>query len=206
LRQQLQEVTAHNQELQRQLQEAQRQLLVHISAESLQHRPSPSEKCEDKRCSEMVATKGVPPALETSTKGPNNPILQLSCKVEVPEMIRSAERGEEEAVVDFLDRGEDPNTTDDMGLTALHCASKKGRTRVVEVLLERRANTNLSSRRSETPLHYACKYGHLPIVQMLIASRARLDAETEQQKTPIQYARDNKHENIVKLLQETAEN
>lgn len=43
LRKHLHEVTAHNKELQRQLQEVQRRPLVHISAETLPHRASPSD-------------------------------------------------------------------------------------------------------------------------------------------------------------------
>lgn len=130
----------------------------------------------------------------------------MSCNVNVPDLIRCAERGEELAVVELLKRGEDPNSTDDMGLSALHCASKKGHTRVVDILLSHKADPNSTSIswRRETPLHYACKYGHLGIVQMLLASGAKLEAETQQNKTPLQIAKDNKHGSIEEILEVTA--
>ncbi|CAE7439442.1 unnamed protein product, partial [Symbiodinium microadriaticum] len=44
----------------------------------------------------------------------------------VPPLVRLAGKGNLEAVRDLLDAGEDPDIMDDLGLTALHAAAKKG--------------------------------------------------------------------------------
>mmetsp|Transcript_23793 Transcript_23793/g.28180 ORF Transcript_23793/g.28180 Transcript_23793/m.28180 type:complete len:152 (-) Transcript_23793:1-456(-) len=96
----------------------------------------------------------------------------LACKV--PALVRHAGKGNFSAVEVLLRRGEDPNVQDDFGMTALHCAAKKGDRKIVSLLLARGAQVNscADNWKGEMPLHYACKYGHAKIVNMLLKSGA----------------------------------
>jgi hypothetical protein len=125
------------------------------------------------------------------------------CHVHVPKLVGCAEHGDERTVAELLDSGEDPNTADDMGLTALHCASKKGHETVVELLLIRGADPNVSALacQSRTPLHYACKYGHLDVVQLLLAYGAYPDVLSEENKTPMQHAKEKANRSVEAALQ-----
>jgi ankyrin repeat protein len=188
-------------ELQKQLQESQQALLVHLASESLKpHREShqeaddscPVSPAEDARPTGALVEEVAPPL-----------VVNMSCNVNVPELIRCAERGEEQAVEALLRNGEDPNSTDDMGLAALHGAAKKGRLNVVLLLLHFRANPNhIAAWRGETPLHYACKYGHEGIVRMLLLSKARPDVTSQDNKTPLQYAREKKHTSVENTIED----
>lgn len=156
----------------------------------------------DARLGTAGAVRDVP-ALPDVTNIPQSYVVpNLSCNVNVPELIRHAERGELSSVLERLDHGEDPNSTDDMGLTALHGAAKKGRSGVVQLLLQRRANPNVGAAawRGETPLHYASKYGHTEIVQLLLESRAKADVVSQENRTPLQYATEKKHAKIQEAL------
>ena len=124
----------------------------------------------------------------------------LNCSV--PTLVRAAEKGDTETLVQLLDSGEDPNSADSFGLTSLHAASKKGRVQVVAELLHRRADPNVraDSLHGETPLHYACKYGHEALVKMLLASGACASVETTDGKTPIHQARSRGHHDVEAML------
>jgi len=111
----------------------------------------------------------------------------LSCTV--PELVRSAEHGDEAAVLALLEQGQNPDQADDFGLTALHGAAKKGHRGVVALLLQRRASVNKpSSWKQETPMHYACKYGRAGIVRLLLEFAADLTVSSTDGRTPLQYA------------------
>ncbi|CAE6958276.1 ANKRD50 [Symbiodinium sp. CCMP2592] len=60
----------------------------------------------------------------------------------VPSLVRLAGKGNLEAVRDLLDGGEDPDIMDDLGLTALHAAAKKGHNKIVALLIARGARVN----------------------------------------------------------------
>mmetsp|Transcript_32895 Transcript_32895/g.83935 ORF Transcript_32895/g.83935 Transcript_32895/m.83935 type:complete len:210 (-) Transcript_32895:467-1096(-) len=124
------------------------------------------------------------------------PVLE----VHVPPLVRFAERGDERQTRRLLDAGSDPNSNDDFGLTALHCAAKKGHGDVVQLLLERRASCDAASRCGETPLHFASKYGNADVALALLRSRADPAAIANDGKDPLQHARARCHRVVEGIL------
>jgi hypothetical protein len=222
----LEEAHRRIRELQKQLQESQQALLVHLASESLKHRESPQELSDSfgESSVEGLRKTGEPTAEVSPTPSSSGNLARdvlvaevsttpssisgsvagnLNCNVNVPELIRCAERGEEKAVETLLRNGEDPNSTDDMGIAALHGAAKKGRLNVVLLLLHAQANPNIvAAWRGETPLHYACKYGHENVARLLLLSKARPDVKSQEDKTPLQYAREKKHKAVENAIEE----
>mmetsp|Transcript_103960 Transcript_103960/g.289678 ORF Transcript_103960/g.289678 Transcript_103960/m.289678 type:complete len:278 (-) Transcript_103960:495-1328(-) len=125
---------------------------------------------------------------------------RLTC--EVPELVRFAQRGEAEEVQRLLAEGEDPNRLDDLGLTALHGAAKKGHGRIVSLLLEHRADVDACAFGwcGETPLHYACKYGHAAVARQLLERGADPLAASREGKTPLQHAHEQRRPGVLALL------
>lgn len=149
-----------------------------------------------------TASKPEEPALEVMAPPPQESASQPLMTCFVPTLIRCAERGELEEVQRLLRRGEDPNSTDDFGLTALHGASKKGHRKVVQLLLQSSANVNAAAARlrNETPLHYASKYGRCEVVQLLLTAGADASALTCDGRTPLQYASHRSHADVERIL------
>jgi len=90
------------------------------------------------------------------------------------------------------------------GLTALHIASRRGRSDIAEVLLEHGARVNRRTRLGETPLHFAAKEGHLKTTEVLLEYDGSIDAKDSEGKTPIDWARDRGHYPVINALK-TAE-
>lgn len=213
---QLREANARIVELQDELQQSQQKLLVFLAAENLQQQQlldlHHGEEVDELEEPFHVESSSSRTGLDDITLVPLEAITQvaaacpsvpnLSCTVNVPELIRHAERGEEAAVVMLLDSGENPNNVDDMGLTALHCAAKKGRRGVVNLLLQRRADPNVGAAawRGETPLHYASKYGHAEVVKLLLESRSEVNVKSREGRTPLQYAEKKGHQTVEEIL------
>lgn len=128
----------------------------------------------------------------------------LSCSV--PQLVRFAERGDELAVARLLALGEDPNRKDDLGLTALHGASKKGHSKIVSLLLAAGAETDARALawKGEAPIHYACKYGHADVVEILLSNRANPTITSQDGRTPLQYAQEKKHAAVEEILRRAA--
>lgn len=121
----------------------------------------------------------------------------------VPDIVRSAERGDESAVLASLRAGHSPDEEDDFGLTALHGAAKKGHLQVVSHLINERADVNKRATRlqGETPVLYACKYGNVEAVRMLLWHQADPSAATADGRTPAQLAQRRGHLEIVRILE-----
>ncbi|XP_071951690.1 scaffold protein ILK-like [Antedon mediterranea] len=89
----------------------------------------------------------------------------------------------------WLDNVEnDPNQGDDHRFSALHWASKEGRTGIVDMLLARGAKINSTNMGDDTSLHLAAAHGHDEIVMRLINSKADINAINEHGNTPLHYA------------------
>lgn len=124
----------------------------------------------------------------------------LACKV--PALVRHAGKGDFQAVEELLKRGEDPNVEDDFGLTALHCAAKKGDRKIVALLLASGARVSSCAEnwKGEVPLHYACKYGHAKIAKILLMSGADPHVLTQDGRSPMDSAKEKKHAACVEVL------
>jgi len=120
----------------------------------------------------------------------------------VPLLVRLAERGDQASMLKLLEQGEDPCIKDDIGLTALHAAAKKGNGEIAELLICRRADVNAQATgwQSEAPLHYACKYGHRLLAKNLLAHKADPSLLSKDGRSALQYAQEKKHDKIVSML------
>lgn len=119
----------------------------------------------------------------------------------VNSLLRAARAGNLRRVVEFIeDDLVDINSANQNGLTALHSASKEGRTRVVEELLARGANVHAKTLKGNTALHIASLAGHEPVVKMLIDKGADVDGQSASGFTALYMAAQENHEAIVKLL------
>mmetsp|Transcript_64922 Transcript_64922/g.120832 ORF Transcript_64922/g.120832 Transcript_64922/m.120832 type:complete len:274 (-) Transcript_64922:214-1035(-) len=122
--------------------------------------------------------------------------------VSVPALVRDAEHGETAAVTSRLAAGEDPDSQDDFGLTALHSAARKGHLSIVEKLLDHGAQVNKTQYRGETALHYACKYGHTSVVRTLLGRGSDIQLQSHEGRTPKQYAEEKKRTAVLEVLAE----
>eukprot|EP00931_Biecheleriopsis_adriatica_P117954 TRINITY_DN93426_c0_g1_i1.p1 TRINITY_DN93426_c0_g1~~TRINITY_DN93426_c0_g1_i1.p1 ORF type:complete len:228 (-),score=53.82 TRINITY_DN93426_c0_g1_i1:58-741(-) len=136
------------------------------------------------------ATASMPREKENRENKQHQKACDFSC--EVPPLVRAAGKGDFKKVLSLLNDGEDPNSVDDLGMSALHCAAKKGDVQIVSLLLDRGADANLRAAActGEVPLHYACKYGHEQIVQMLLRWNADASIATQDGRTAMDYAKE----------------
>jgi len=122
---------------------------------------------------------------------------------EVPDLVRSAEKGDSAAVRSRLEQGENPNSHDGFGMTALHGAAKKGYGEVVTLLLNWRADVNwrADAWRGETPLHYAAKYARAGVALQLLEGGADARVASHDGRTALEYARERGHTQLEDMLE-----
>ena len=95
----------------------------------------------------------------------------------------------------LLDRGENPNSEDDLSRTPLHLVAKGSsddngvpQACVIEVtrlLLDHGADINAQDKDKSTPLHLASYYGNVAIIPVLIDNGANVSASTALGQTPL---------------------
>ena len=133
-------------------------------------------------------------------------------------------------VINLVERGMDPNTSDRNGTTLLMFAASNGDERIIEFLLRSKCNIlkqntfgdtaiGLAALRGQlsvvrrladagaqldgknwNPLHYAAYAGHIEVVRWLIERKAPLDAKAPNLQTALMLAAKNGHEEAVHLL------
>jgi hypothetical protein len=92
----------------------------------------------------------------------------------------AAETGQLETVQAVLDADPNIEATNNVGGTALTCASREGHTAIVQALLDSGANIKVYDTDGWTALHSADKMGHSETVQVLVkAEHALLEKEEE---------------------------
>eukprot|EP00929_Paragymnodinium_shiwhaense_P081350 TRINITY_DN42544_c0_g1_i1.p1 TRINITY_DN42544_c0_g1~~TRINITY_DN42544_c0_g1_i1.p1 ORF type:complete len:337 (-),score=66.50 TRINITY_DN42544_c0_g1_i1:425-1435(-) len=130
------------------------------------------------------------------------PAESLCLEAKVPDIVRSAQRGELAKVCNLLGAGASADSQDEFGVTALHGAAKKGHFAVVARLLQSKADPDtVQSRCKLKPLHYAAKHGHLEVVQALLDARANPNALSDEGgQSARTYAQARGHEAIVHVL------
>lgn len=97
----------------------------------------------------------------------------------------------------LLNRGVDPDTTDQEGNTLLMLAAAAGSGHAIVELLAARAKVNAKNQLGETALMLASINGHLEIVRSLVLRGANVN---QSGWTPLMYAATRDHVNIARLL------
>ena len=90
----------------------------------------------------------------------------------------ASERGDWVSVQDYLAKGADIDTqSEQLGYTALMCASENGHTAIVQILLEAGADKDAKNIYGCTALMYASENGHITVVQLLLRAGADKDVK-----------------------------
>lgn len=105
-------------------------------------------------------------------------------------LIDAARRGDVDAVKQLINTGIKLDAVDEMGLNALHHASKSGQNQVVHVLIEAGADVDAPAGNGsgKTPLHLASEsrtVGTSGVVQILVDSNANANARDARGSTPL---------------------
>ena len=90
---------------------------------------------------------------------------------------KACDKGNIEAVKQFLADGADVNVKDKGGFTPLHWAAIEGHKEIAELLIDNGADVNAKDDSGSTPLHSAASLGYKEIIELLIAKDADVNAE-----------------------------
>jgi len=75
--------------------------------------------------------------------------------------------------ISLIERGADPNTRGDGGITPLHRALRNGRVEMARVLIEHGANAEVKDDEGKTPLDVASEEQRDEIMKLLLELRAK---------------------------------
>ena len=114
----------------------------------------------------------------------------------------AAARGDNPQVLRLLRSGEDVNSAQGDGMTALLWASDRGDAELVEALLTAGAHVNAGTRIGRyTSLHIAAGRGHVEVVELLLGAKADVDARTTNSGvTPLHLAARSGKARVVEAL------
>ena len=125
----------------------------------------------------------------------------LSCSVAA---VLAAERGEEEAVLAWLEGGGWADATYERdgvsGVTLLMFAARYGHERVVELLIQHGAEINLQNSVGDTALMRAAQHGHERVVELLLRHGADINLQNSGGGTALMRAAIGGHERVLELL------
>jgi ankyrin repeat protein len=138
-------------------------------------------------------------------RSPSGHSFLLCCRI--MDQFRAAESGDLQHLHNTLTVNN--VNADVVGWTALHFASRDGRTDCVRYCIEMGANVN--ARRADggwTPLQCASYSGHIDVVRLLLDAHAGVDATTDDdtRTTPLYYAVGLNHFDIARQLLERGAN
>lgn len=88
-----------------------------------------------------------------------------------------AAEGDLEGVKRLLNLGEDVDSIDEQGNTALHFSAENGFEEIAALLLSRRADANAANEDGDTPLHKATISNYINILALLVAGQADVNAQ-----------------------------
>lgn len=113
------------------------------------------------------------------------------------ELMKSAEMGDTDTVMELIDKGMDVNSTDRDGNTLLIISARAGNTRLLEFLLSHRANTLKKNTYGDSALMFAAYRGDLPMVKQLLVAGADIN---QPGWNALHYAAYQGRNEVVKLL------
>ena len=97
----------------------------------------------------------------------------------------AAKLGQRAVVEEFLARGDDVDTQDDWGATALHWAAVTSEEDIVRMLLGEGADVNAKTGDGSRPLHWAAFLGEPVIVELLLEAGADPSLRNQKRETPL---------------------
>jgi uncharacterized protein len=107
--------------------------------------------------------------------------------------VQSAEKGDQKAVLLFLESGVDINTRDEHGWTPLMISTFNGREEVALLLIRSGADVNAKDTAGYGPLHWAAFNGFSEVIKLLIEKRASVNAVSKHGLTPLLQAATRGH-------------
>ncbi len=143
--------------------------------------------------------------LETLISGvpsPESVGLDSSVSPTTPEdFVYAASEGLLDVVVESLDKGMDPNTTeDDHGFTALIAAASNGHSDLVSLLLDVGADPDVKTDLGYTALMFAALDGYVETVKLLLGAEAKVNVKNDEGATALILAALNGHYEVVESL------
>lgn len=115
-------------------------------------------------------------------------------------MIESVLRGNQQALMQLLNQGADPNAMSRGGMTALMFAAESGDTLMVQVLVLNGANLEATISEGTTPLMIAVLNGHFQVAHYLLKKGANPDRQDDYKGSALLYAAALNHYEIADLL------
>ena len=101
----------------------------------------------------------------------------------------------------LLERGEDPNLTENGNITLLDQAVRNGHLQIVQYLIDHGANIEAQIHDSkEKLLHFAAKYASEEIIKELLKNNVQINSLDKDHCTPLWVAVSNGRKEIVKVL------
>lgn len=107
--------------------------------------------------------------------------------------IKSAEKGDRNAVLLFLSSGVDIDTRDEHGWTPLMISTFNGKEEVAILLIRSGADVNAQDTAGYGPLHWAAFNGYSNVVKLLVEKRANVNAPSKHGWTPLLQAATRGH-------------
>jgi hypothetical protein len=145
---------------------------------------------------ELIKATGLP------VKESNEPHPNATMEGNATTLMAAAHAGDDDVLLDLIQRGADLEAADVDGYTALMYACNGGQIRSVEVLLDAGANVNARDNQKSTPIMFAAQHGQTDIVQRLVEHGAELDARGDHGLTALGFAQQNGHEETVGVLEQ----
>lgn len=107
--------------------------------------------------------------------------------------LQSAEQGDRNTVLLFLESGVDINTRDEHGWTPLMISTFNGKEEVAILLIRSGADVNAKDNSGYGPLHWAAFNGFSDVVKLLVEKRANVNAPSKHGLTPLLQASTRGH-------------
>ena len=82
-------------------------------------------------------------------------------------------------LLNFLNKGGNVNSKNELDETILHYAATRGCTEIVKLLISKGANINLKNEGGQTPLHIASLNEHYRMVELLVSNGANVNDITK---------------------------
>lgn len=133
-------------------------------------------------------------------------IMPLNTQAQKPDIFTSVFIGDNDAVSEALDNGQDVNEQTSVGNTLLMVAARMGDQQILKTLMAHKADVNLQNDAGATALMIAAKYGHQHFTTELLKYGADPTIKTKRGYTAAIFAQGYKNWDIQSQLVEAEKN